>query len=266
MIHINQIRGFVRRLAPTLYLESKSLDPKAMILAKRLCPNNYGRSLVLSEFIANISSTFSRTSKLNVAVIGGSSTEPEILVLAEMGFIFESTMFGIEENTQYLDLNQPPQNYSFADFDLVLCSQVWEHIWHHGNAFENIKNLMSSGSYLWLAAPASNRAHSSPDYFCAGFTSSYFSNNLKFIGFSVLATGQLGSVRNYRATHSLPIWLSVRSHNQPLLNTFSGSNILARFVITLRYLLRNIELYFFSRRVSDDISFATESWVFAKKK
>ena len=103
-------------------------------------------------------------------------------------------------------------------FDLILCSQVWEHIWHHGNAFENIENLTSSGSYLWLASLAS-----------------------------------------HRATHSLPIWLSVKSLRQPLLHRFSGSNILVRYILTLKYSLRNAELYFVSQRVTADISFTTES-------
>jgi hypothetical protein len=103
-------------------------------------------------------------------------------------------------------------------FNLIFCSRVWDHIWHHRNAFENIENLTSSGSYLWLASPAS-----------------------------------------HRATHSLPIWLSVKSLRQPLLHRFSGSNILARYILTFKHSLRNAELYFVSQRGSADISFTTES-------
>jgi hypothetical protein len=241
------------------------MNLELMKIAKESCPRYFGRTLVLTEFMENIMSSFDAGSTLKVAVLGGSAVEPELVALDKLGFKVDFTIFGIEENCEFLDLNQELLKKDASNFDLYLCSQVWEHIWNHGIAFRNIQDLMTSGSFLWLAAPASNRAHASPDYFCAGFTASYFVNNLNQCGLSVLSSGQLGTPRTYRATHTMPVWPTTKSHSFPFLYAFDGYKIGTRIALTLRYFVRNLELYLFSSRITSEDAFATESWVFARK-
>lgn len=253
------------RIAPRWFIKSASLDKSCMKIAMRISHQNFGRALVLCQFISLVSKKFAYGSTLKVAVVGGLASEPEIIALKQLGFRVESKIFGIEKSSEYLDLNQQMEKFSDTGFHLVLCSQVWEHLWCHANAFVNITRLMSVDSYLWLACPASNRAHASPDYFSAGFTSDYLNFNLAYLGLSVLNSGQLGSARNYRATHTMPIWLSVKSHRLPILNSFPGYNFFNRIALILRYFFRNLELFLFSPKITSDVAFATESWVFAQK-
>ena len=164
-------------------------------------------------------------------------------------------------------MNQIFEEKLDVNFDLILCSQVWEHVWCHENAFRNILKFMKSGSHVWLACPASNRAHAGPDYqyFSAGFTRTYLTKNVARLGLKVLASGQLGSARFYRATHTMPIWLTVKSHKIPILHSFREYEIGTRIAMITRYFLRNLELFLFSSKITSNDAFATESWIFAKK-
>jgi hypothetical protein len=251
-------------LAPGLASTPTPLNDFSKKLAIEIYPKNFGRAIVLTEFITQVSSVFKVGTTIRVAVVGGYPLEPELLALRHLGYSTEVTIFGIESDMKYLDLNTISEKNIENRFDLILCSQVWEHIWNHGNAFHNLLSLMNSGAYLWLACPASNRAHGSPDFFSAGFTSGYFVNNLKQLGLEVISRGQLGSARNYRATHFMPEWLSVKSHQWPISNTFIGSNLTKRALYTFRYFFRNLELHLFSGKVTSDDKYATESWIFSR--
>jgi SAM-dependent methyltransferase len=217
--------------------------------------------------MAQVSMNFDSGSKLKVAVLGGGADEPEILALKHLGFFPEVSIFGIDEKNEYLDLNKIFEEEFNLDFDLILCSQVWEHLWCHENAFKNILHVMPSGSHLWLACPTSNRAHAGPDYFyfSAGFTRTYLVNNLEHLGLFVIASGQLGTARFYRATHTMPVWLTVKSHMFPILHSFPGYKKGTRIALAVRYFFRNLELFLFSSRITSDVASATESWDFAKK-
>ena len=240
------------------------LDPNLKKLANRINPGNFGRACVLTEFMSQILMNFEFGSKLNVAVIGGGVNEAEILALERLGFSTDVRVFGIDGN-EYLDLNQIFEEEFNFNLDLVLCSQVWEHVWCHENAFRNIFQIMPTGSHVWLACPTSNRAHASPDYFSAGFTRTYLVNNLESLGLSVIASGQLGTARCYRATHTMPVWLTVKSHMIPILHPFSGYKKGTRIALIVRYFFRNLELFLFSNKITSDDAFSTESWIFAKK-
>jgi SAM-dependent methyltransferase len=212
-------------------------------MANRIHPVNFARACVLSEFMSQISETFKLGSNLKVAILGGGPDEPEILALQRLGFSPVVTIFGIDENNEFLDMNKVFEEKFNSDFDLVLCSQVWEHIWCHENAFRNILHVMPSGSHVWLACPTSNRAHAGPNffYFSAGFTRNYLVNNLEYLGLSVIASGQLGTARFYRATHTMPVWLNVKSHMLPIFNTFPAYNKGTRIALVVWYFFRNLD-------------------------
>ena len=254
-------------LFPSYGCERVIFDDKARNIAKKLCPENFGRALVLSKFIVSVTEIFPIASSIRVAVVGGYRTEPEIRALQHLGFEVQVEVFGIEDNMIPFDLNiaWPHTLKSTENFDLILCSQVWEHIWNHKVALDHLMSIMNQGSYLWIASPASNRAHGSPFYFSAGFTAEYFTNNLLRAGLEINSFGQIGTRRNYLATHTLPTWLSVNGHKFPPFSAFSEYQPMNRTLYSIRYLLITISLLFASNKVTADNKYSTESWVMARK-
>ena len=242
------------------------IDKSRKKVAFDLYPQNFGRALILTMFMTEISKIFTCKTKIDVAVVGGYLLEPEILALELLEIETKITFFGVDDGINYLNLNEESSSDHclYGEFDLVLCSQVWEHIWNHEVALKNLKQIVKKNGYLWLACPTSNRPHSSPSYYCAGFTSEYLTNNLSNLGFEISASGQLGTKRNYRATHSLPTWLSVHGHRFPPTGAFSQRGLTPRIAYSIRYSITTILLLFNSPRISDHVDCATETWVLAR--
>jgi SAM-dependent methyltransferase len=264
---VSKVRSHLALNFPNFFTTKTILDQDAKHLAFSLCPENFGRALVLSEFIRHIRSHFELNQQIRVAVVGGYKDEPEIRALFALGIPFELEIFGIENDMTFLDLNlaQEPHQNAEGKFDLILCSQVWEHIWNHEAAFRNLANLISSKTLLWIACPASNRAHGSPEYYSAGFAPEYFIKNLIRFELEALAYGNIGTQRNYFATHALPAWLSVRGHRIPPVFAFSQFGLLAKTILSIRYLPRTIFLLFTSQRLSSESRFATETWLLLRR-
>jgi hypothetical protein len=255
-----------RFIFPRSYLRAIKLGNESKSLAFALCPENFGRAVVLAQFIEQTKGIFSSNRSIRIAVVGGSDDEPEIRALKALGFKLEVSIFGIEDNMHYLDLNSEPviTQTSYGKYDLILCSQVFEHIWNHESAFKILLGLTSKDSYLWLACPASNHPHGSPTYFSAGFTSEYLSLNINKIGLAIIAGGQIGTPRNYRATHVLPAWLSIRGHSFPPIYAFEGKSAHIRILLSLKYFFANVSFLGISPTITDEIEYATESWIFAQ--
>jgi SAM-dependent methyltransferase len=248
----------------------KKFETESRFLAQAIYPENFARSLVIEEFIEFFKKTdLLNFSQLNVAVLGGSRNEPEIKVLRHMKIDVNLTLFGIDSDVEFLDLNIENPRFKHSDFDLILCSQVFEHIWNHQVALDNLKKLMNEKTYLWISCPSSNRPHGLSFYFAAGFTESFLVNNINNQELQVLASGTLGTRRIYRAIHTMPLWLSVRGHKFPPIWAFEShpydkENDFYRLIFSLRYLLRSFELMLFSGKITSDIRCASESWVCAR--
>jgi SAM-dependent methyltransferase len=195
-----------------------------------------------------------------VAVIGGSESEPELTYISAIPDV-QIKFLGVEKMPQdlgdfiSLDLNE--RTSVNQEFDLILCSQVLEHIWNHSQAFENFYRLLNPDGLIWIGCPASNIAHGSPDYFSAGFTPDYISENLKSRKFEILHQQSIGSKRYYFLTHALQIWGSEKMHRYPVFFGFSK-------YYPREFLLR-FYAFFLSKKVRYDLKFATETIVFARK-
>jgi 2-polyprenyl-3-methyl-5-hydroxy-6-metoxy-1,4-benzoquinol methylase len=80
-------------------------------------------------------------------VIGGDRDDPEILALQGTGIEFTVRTLGIDEAAdEHLDLNMRGEHE--AHYDLVLCSQVLEHVWDHEATFSNLAALVRPGGLL----------------------------------------------------------------------------------------------------------------------
>lgn len=193
----------------------------------------------------------------SVAVLGGSLKEPELANLSA-----RVEIFGIDDQSRFLDLNMPTPGDLSEKFDLVLSSQTLEHLWNHSTFFDNVANLCKIGGLVWLNCPASNFPHGSPNYFSAGYTADYLTLNLIQRGFEIIHSETIASKRNYIARHRLGLWLSDSENGFPL-------RYLARFSKPLD-LIDNVRKYFFGLLYLSFLSesntefFGVESLCFAK--
>ena len=201
-------------------------------------------------------------------VVGGTPQDPEYQFIKSLDGSMQSTFLGIEEvdpNFHYLDLNEAPNKLPVGK--MVLCSQVLEHIWNHGNFFLNLRELTEQNGYLWLNVPMSNFVHLSPSYFSAGFSTDYLVKNLEENGFEIVTAGQLGSRRYYVATHLLGTWLTEKEHENPILNyqfhPGTKLGILKKLIIDLFHIA---PLLLLSKKVTDLPRYSTEAFVLAKRK
>ena len=201
-------------------------------------------------------------------VVGGSEQDPEIQFLKSLGEPLKVSYLGVEdtgESFQFFDLNV----HSKIDktWKFVLCSQVLEHVWHHDNFFLNLSKITQTRGYLWLNVPMSNFVHGSPEYYSAGFAPEYLIKNLEAKNFEVISSGLVGSKRYYVATHLLGTWLTEHTHRNPIFQYHfqSGSRlgVLRKFLVEW---FNRIPLIFFSKVVTSDPRYATESFVLARKK
>jgi SAM-dependent methyltransferase len=195
-----------------------------------------------------------------IAVVGGASNEPELQIFQnKIGLELHS--FGIDSKTgiskfNYLDLNVA-QDKPDLQFDLILCSQVLEHVWDVRQALSNLVALTKPGGLLWVACPASNYAHGSPDYFSAGYQPSLIEKLLENEGKEIISSGLLGTKRYYFMTHAIQIWGSKKEHTSPLTSGFSRYFFLQIFERLFAYLR--------SSKIISSPKYATETYVLGKK-
>lgn len=211
------------------------------------------------------------TEAINTAscvIVGGTTQDPELIYLKLSGKPIEVAFLGVEdtkENFFFFDLNEV--NKLNKSWDLVLCSQVLEHVWNHHNFFVNLREITKIGGYVWLNVPMSNFVHGSPDYYSAGFAPEYIKKNLEKNNFEIIKSDSIGSKRFYFATHLLSSWLSEREHAHPLVNydfqPGTKLGVLRKFLLDW---VRRTPLIFVSKKITNNPRFATESFVLAKKR
>jgi SAM-dependent methyltransferase len=196
------------------------------------------------------------TEKLDsIALVGGHIFEPELKVLQYDALTHYGVEFDPRVETELFDLNIP--QVTDKGYDLVLCSQVLEHVYDVKQAIENLAKLVRKGGYLWIACPASNYAHGSPEYFSAGYTPELITNLLPPEDFEFILAEKYGSERMYFYTHTLQRWPTQSEYYFPLRFRFS------------RYFFRDlfwrIIALFKSPKFDSELHHATETVVFARK-
>jgi 2-polyprenyl-3-methyl-5-hydroxy-6-metoxy-1,4-benzoquinol methylase len=229
----------------------------------KLCPQNYARTLVLELFLNELKNFDKLPVELKVGVLGGGIDEPEILALRAIDRKIEVRTIGLDGSDINMDLNYIALKDGYGEkFDLILCSQVLEHVWNHNNFFINLNSLVEQDGLVWLAAPAANHPHGSPDFFSPGFTHSYLKQNLENNGFQVVSSGSIGSKRLYFAAVFLARWLTVAEHESPLIEVIRPSNLLKN-IYDKKRIFHLMLVEFLSPKVSCDSRFVTESWALA---
>lgn len=149
---------------------------------------------------------------------------------------------------------RPPH---IGTFELVLCSQVLEHVYDVKQAIHNLAQLVAVGGYLWIACPASNYPHGSPEYFSAGYVPELITRLLNPLGFEIIFAEKYGSPRMYFFTHALQYWPTQREYLFPLrfkISRYFFHDLLNRLVAMAK-----------SPKFGSELHYATETIVFARK-
>jgi SAM-dependent methyltransferase len=220
---------------------------------------HFAREISQSFFGKNVKQFLESNKKkvYEVAIVGGSPDEPELVTLKNLGFRVTPTYFGIDQNSSFLDLNVS-QYIDDDKFDLVLCNQVIEHVWNLENFFVNLSNLVKTGGLLWISCPASNKAHSSPEYYSAGFDSKFLVKNCSRFGFQKIASHNFGSERLYKMTHYSLFWPDKVEYRVPFFRGYRGRKLYfpLKFLV---YLPGNLLACTWRRQIEFDTKFATEA-------
>ena len=200
-----------------------------------------------------------------VAVVGGSSADPEIQWLKSVRPDIEFEYFGIgasgEAHFTFCDLNEPWADEN-RTFDLVHCAQVLEHTWNLQQALRNIIGLAKPDGLVWLNCPASCHAHGSPEYFSAGYQPELIVTLARAIGVSVVHSQRLGSRRAYFYELLLRRWPDRDEYELPALRMTPGRGGRMRAALRwAKYLPGRLAAQLVSGAPSDDVGFATQTVV-----
>jgi SAM-dependent methyltransferase len=165
-----------------------------------------------------------------VALVGGGTTDPEVVLLAATSDP-TVTYFGVEAEPgldfQWLDLNEESGDVSGA-FDVVVCSQVLEHVWHLQNALGNLAGLAKPGGLIWVNVPSSNFVHGYPNYYAAGYSPEMLVAWGRHLGLEVIYSEAFGSQRYYTWIHRYHFWPDESQMRHPLRFRLRGSGSLVR--------------------------------------
>jgi hypothetical protein len=201
----------------------------------------------------------------SVAIVGGSLGDHEVAIIKEKFPLARFEIYGIEEGQIFLDLNSIPN--LVGDFDLVLCTNVIEHIYHHENFAKNLLSLLNLNGTLWCCFPYSDMYHGSPDYYSAGFDPDYMVKLFARNGGAIGKNGIIGSRRSYLFTHLLKDWPSEFRYNHPLLGHIiwalglrSNPRPSARN-LSLRRLIICFYLTFTTKEFTNDPNDGCSAWI-----
>jgi len=173
--------------------------------------SNILRNLVALNFDREI---LGENNLKNIAIVGGSLSDHEVELVR--GKYPEATIkvYGIEEGQLFMDLNLSPVLQE--EFDLVLCTNVLEHVFHHENFAKNLLSLLNTKGVLWLVFPFSDMFHGSPFDYSAGFHPDYVERLFLRNDGKTELKKIIASKRLYFFTHLLQDWPSEFRYNNPL--------------------------------------------------
>lgn len=70
-------------------------------------------------------------------------------------------------------------------FDVILCSEVLEHVPEPTHALDEFTRLLKPGGTLILTAPFASMVHMAPYHFCTGFSRFWYEHHLSARGFEI---------------------------------------------------------------------------------
>ena len=71
-------------------------------------------------------------------------------------------------------------------FDVILCSEVLEHVPEPTHALDEFARLLKPGGLVILTAPFSSNVHMAPYHYCTGFSKYWYEHHLTLRGFEII--------------------------------------------------------------------------------
>lgn len=107
----------------------------------------------------------------------------------------------IDIKCDIIDIPEPD-----ASFDVVMCTEVLEHVPDPTRALNELSRLLKPGGRLILTAPFCSLTHFSPYHFSTGFNKYYYESHLSRLGFDIDEVDMNGDYYSYLAQeiHRLP--------------------------------------------------------------
>jgi SAM-dependent methyltransferase len=72
-----------------------------------------------------------------------------------------------------------------SSFDVILCSEVLEHVPEPTDVLDEFFRLLKPGGQLIITAPFASIVHMAPYYYCSGFSKYWYQHNLQNRGFEI---------------------------------------------------------------------------------
>lgn len=72
-----------------------------------------------------------------------------------------------------------------ASFDVILCSEVLEHVPEPTHVLDEFARLLKPGGVVILTAPFGSNVHMAPYHFCSGFSRYWYEHHLTLRGFEI---------------------------------------------------------------------------------
>lgn len=200
-------------------------------------------------------------------LISGESSDPEMQVLLE-NFELEVVFAGIESSNDpnyiFLDLNKEHQ--ARESYELIVCNQVFEHLFDVKNALEVISKLSSTGTVIWLDFPVSTFEHGSPDFYTTGIMPEMISRLGSKFSFETVSSGIIGSERHFLFGHLLKIWPTPRQMKSPLFSYFGvEGSLMKKLIYQFATLPARMLIAVSSKELTTNSNFATTGWIILVK-
>lgn len=111
------------------------------------------------------------------------------------------SMSAFKEQYQYGKIDYQGDIWCIAEkdatFDVVLCTEVFEHIPYPNETIREFARLLKKGGTLILTAPANCLRHMDPYYFYSGFSNRWFEKILAQNGFRITALEVQGDYHSW---------------------------------------------------------------------
>lgn len=86
---------------------------------------------------------------------------------------------------------------SNSSFDIVLCTEVLEHVLNPENAIKEMTRITKKGGKLILTAPFCSLTHFAPYHYSSGFNKFFFNEILKKYGYRIIEISTNGNYFSY---------------------------------------------------------------------
>jgi ubiquinone/menaquinone biosynthesis C-methylase UbiE len=128
-------------------------------------------------------------------------------------------------------LKIPVENESF---DVVMCTEVLEHVPNPIAAIEEMARLLKKNGTLIITAPFCSLTHFAPYHYCDGFSKYFFSYHLERLGFEIIEITPNGNYFQYLAQEMQRLTF--------IINNFSKSSTFFIKVVS-RIMIKIFEYY-----------------------